>query len=298
MVAKSTQGESESSPTTEGAARSSDGAVFKEEGIPKLSLHSLASRATVSARRSHKENAPSPGPIPARLKLIGSAESSGPPQVGQVRPRRASPEHRRPCPGPLPPGRNGPLLWCARTRSQSPPEQLLAASEAPAGSARALALRPAEKSRESPRVPRRQKQARPPPAFESARGRGEPVPAASLVPAAAEPLALAARTPRQVGGPRLPAGKRRERAQRPPLTSISKSGRRNAVRKSEQKCAMAGTSHQERSSPSPAEPPSSGHISPPRPLARSLALSPPLRLRPRAAPLSARRLPPLGVSTS
>lgn len=46
-----------------------------------------------------------------------------------------------------------------------------------------------------------------------------------------------------------------------PLTSISKSGRRNAVRKSEQKCAMAGTSHQERSSPSPAAPPSSGHIS-------------------------------------
>lgn len=45
------------------------------------------------------------------------------------------------------------------------------------------------------------------------------------------------------------------------------------MRKSEQKCAMAGTSHQERSSPSPAAPPSSGHISPPRSLARPLARS-------------------------
>lgn len=33
------------------------------------------------------------------------------------------------------------------------------------------------------------------------------------------------------------------------------------MRKSEQKCAMAGTSHHERSSPSPAAPPSSGRIS-------------------------------------
>lgn len=71
-----------------------------------------------------------------------------------------------------------------------------------------------------------------------------------------------------------------------PLTSISKSGRRNAVRKSEQKCAMAGTSHQERSSPSPAVPPSSGHISQARRWRRPRTPSAPRRPHAARAPLA------------
>lgn len=71
-----------------------------------------------------------------------------------------------------------------------------------------------------------------------------------------------------------------------PLTSISKSGRRNAVRKSEQKCAMAGTSHQERSSPSPAAPPSSGHISQARRWLRPRTPSAPRRPHAARAPLA------------
>ncbi|CAM9968396.1 unnamed protein product, partial [Bubo scandiacus] len=53
-------------------------------------------------------------------------------------------------------------------------------------------------------------------------------------------------------GRRLSGGARPGRGDggRGALTSISKSGRRKAVRKREQKCAMAGTSHQERSSSS------------------------------------------------
>lgn len=74
---------------------------------------------------------------------------------------------------------------------------------------------------------------------------------------AGRPARLVPRRPRASG--RAPAASPRLA----PLTSISKSGRRNAVRKSEQKCAMAGTSHHERSSPSPAAPPSSRLISRP-----------------------------------
>lgn len=186
------------------------GAVFKRGGTPNFPSTASASRATVSDGRSHKENAPSPGPIRARPKLTRSApESSGPQQVRPGRPERASPQQRRPCPRPLPPRRRGP-----RRASPHPvPVPGGAAARRLRGSggerARTLALGPAEKSRESPRVPRRQKQARPPPA----RARGAPGspcrPPASCPP----PSPLAARTPRQVGGgPRLPAEKRGERA--------------------------------------------------------------------------------------
>lgn len=219
----------------------------------------------MSDGRSHKENAPSPGPICARPKLTRSARelraSASPPSATRASVSRATP--------PLPKAAPAPPLWPPAPEPASRPgPRLSSCSQPPRLQRRARAHSRPQADREVPGEPPgpAPTKAGSTPACESARGHGEPVPAASLVPAA-EPLA--ARTPRQVGGPRLPAEKRGERAQRRLLTSISKSGRRNAVRKSEQKCAMAGTSHQERSSPSPVAPPSSGHISPPRSLARS-----------------------------
>ena len=90
------------------------------------------------------------------------------------------------------------------------------------------------------------------------------------LPLAADYRPKSPRTPRSLphSAPGLPRGQGRKgsgvrhlaRSSRP-LTSLSKSGRRNAERKSQQKGATAGTSHLEGSSPSPAAPPSSGHIS-------------------------------------
>ena len=115
------------------------------------------------------------------------------------------------------------------------------------------------------------------------------------LPLAADYRPKSPRTPRSLphSAPGLPRGQGRKgsgvrhlaRSSRP-LTSISKSGRRKAVRKSEQKCAMAGTSHQERSSPSPAAPPSSGHISQARRWRRPRTPSAPRRPHAARAPLA------------
>lgn len=148
----------------------------------------------MSDGRSHKENAPSSGPICARPKLTRSARelraSASPPSATQAIVSRATP--------PLPKAAPARPLWPpAREPASRPGPRLSSCSPPPSSGgerARTLALRPAVKSRESPRVPRRQKQARPPPA--RARGAaGSPCwPPASCPPPSPSPPALRAKS--------------------------------------------------------------------------------------------------------
>lgn len=248
----------------------------------------------MSDGRSHKENAPSSGPICARPKLTRSAR--------ELRASASQPSETRASVSratlPLPKAAPARPLWPPAREPASRPGPRLSSCSPPLSSggerARTLALRPAEKSRESPRVPRRQKQARPPPA----RTRG----------AAGSPCRRSASCPPPSPSPphsapsRRPATPRREARRKgaAPATHLDLE-----VRQAERRAKERAEVRDGRDFPPGAELAQPGraaflraHLPAAlaRPPSRSLARS--LGLRPRAAPLSARRLPPLGVSSS
>lgn len=247
----------------------------------------------MSDGRSHKENAPSPGPICARPKLTRSARelraSASPPSATRASVSRATP--------PLPEAAPAPPLWPpAREPASRPGPRLSSCSPPPRLQRGARAHSRPQTGREVPGEPRgpAPTKAGSTPAGESARGHGEPVPAASLVPAAEPP-----RRPHSAPS-RRPATPRREARRKgaAPATHLDLE-----VGQAERRAKERAEVRDGRDFPPGAELAQPGraaflraHL--PAALARSLSLARSDSGRRQRLSLSARRLPPLGVSSS
>lgn len=203
IMAKSTR--RERAPGIWKAARSSEEELFLKGGDPKLSLHGLSVPSDGERRAVPQGERPKPRPHPRPPEVDSKRPrefraSASPPRATRASVSPATPPlpEAAPAPPPWPPAREPASRPGPRRSSCSPPPRLGRGARAHSRP-RAGREVPGEPPGPAPT------KAGSTPACESARGPGEPVPAACLVPAAEPP-----RRPHSAPSRRRPATPRRE----------------------------------------------------------------------------------------